>query len=82
MGIPMVITKLDPSPFCLEEGKNVLYCEAHNSLDLAKKVNYLAKEPKVRKDMKDYNISIRDNLSWTKAIKDSKIIDLLRKNLV
>ena len=77
MGIPIVVTKMNPSPFYLEDGKNVFYCEAQNPLNLAQKVNHLAKDYKIRSTMKDYNMSIRNNLSWSKSIKDSAIVKLL-----
>jgi glycosyltransferase involved in cell wall biosynthesis len=79
MGIPVIMTDINPKPPYLRSGKNVIFIDSNEPKTWAGAVNTLARDEQLLQEMRQENMSLRDSISWDHVIEASGLLDALKR---
>lgn len=79
MGIPVIMTDINPKPPYLREWKNVIFVGSDKPEAWSDAVNRLAKNADLLQGMRDENLSLRDTISWDHVIDTSGLLGALKR---
>lgn len=74
---PIIVSDVVAKESFLQNNKNALFYEPGNAEDLAMKIRLLLSDENLVASMKEYNLTLINNISWEYFVKKSLLIDII-----
>lgn len=75
---PIIVSDVVAKESFLQNDKNALFYEPGSAKDLAMKIRLLLSNENLVASMKEYNLTLINNISWEYFVKKSRLIDIIR----